>query len=189
MKFAHKSYLKPLLHAAKYPTTSVHGVFLADNSSDNVVDAVPFFHFWSSLTPMLEIAMTQVELHCKANGLRIIGYYEANEKLEDEALSLIGQKIASQIHQVNPEAFAVVIKNRNISSEEVAFLPYHFKEGQWRVSKGAFTESNTLFTLENESSPALAAKAVREGLFSQVADFDNHLENVKEDWLTNKEIA
>ncbi|KAF9190266.1 hypothetical protein BGZ51_008797 [Haplosporangium sp. Z 767] len=175
MKFAHKSYLKPLLHAAKYPTTSVHGVFLADNSSDNVVDAVPFFHFWSSLTPMLEIAMTQVELHCKANGLRIIGYYEANEKLEDEALSLIGQKIASQIHQVNPEAFAVV--------------PYHFKEGQWRVSKGAFTESNTLFTLENESSPALAAKAVREGLFSQVADFDNHLENVKEDWLTNKEIA
>ncbi len=59
MKFSHKSYLKPLLHAAKYPTTAVNGVFLAD-ASDNVVDAVPFFHFWNTLTPMLEVAMTQV---------------------------------------------------------------------------------------------------------------------------------
>lgn len=60
MKFAHKSYLKPLLHAAKYPTTAVSGVFIADKTTGQVVDAVPLFHFWNSLTPMLEVAMSQV---------------------------------------------------------------------------------------------------------------------------------
>ncbi|KAF9173996.1 hypothetical protein BGX21_004326 [Mortierella sp. AD011] len=189
MKFAHKSYLKPLLHAAKYPTAAVNGVFLASTSSDTVVDAVPLFHFWNMLTPMLEVAFTQVDLHCKANGLRIIGYYEANERVDDVALSPVGQRIASQILQTVPEAFAVVINNESISTENVAFLPYQFKEGQWRVSKGAFTEKNTAFGLENDSSPVQTVKAIRDDLYNKLADFDNHLENVKEDWLTNKEIA
>ncbi|KAF9576794.1 hypothetical protein EC968_003301 [Mortierella alpina] len=188
MKFSHKSYLKPLLHAAKYPTASVNGVFLAD-ASDNIVDAVPFFHFWNTLTPMLEVAMTQVDLHCKANGLRIIGYYEANERLDDEALSLVGQKISSRILQVQPDAFAVVIKNGSINSDDIAFSPYQYKEGLWRVSRGAFTERDGVFSMENASSPALVVKALQDGLSSKLADFDSHLENVKEDWLTNKEIA
>ena len=58
MQISHKAYLKPLLHAAKFPTTAVNGVFLADASQ--TVDAVPFFHFWNTLSPMLEVAMTQV---------------------------------------------------------------------------------------------------------------------------------
>lgn len=61
MKFSHKAYLKPLAHATKYPTGPVNGVFLAEtNSTHLVVDAVPLFHFWGTLTPMLEVAMTQV---------------------------------------------------------------------------------------------------------------------------------
>ncbi|KAF9936388.1 hypothetical protein BGZ65_002444 [Modicella reniformis] len=189
MKFVHKSYLKPLLHAAKYPTTAVNGVFLADKTTGDVVDAVPFFHFWTTLTPMLEVAMTQVDLHCQVNGLRIVGYYEANERLDDEALSLVGQRVASRIVQVNEDAFAVVIKNANISTEDIAFLPYQFKEGQWRATKGAFAETKGSFTLENTSSPALTVKAIHDGLFNKIADFDNHLENIDQDWLTNKEIA
>ncbi|KAG0306337.1 ER membrane protein complex subunit 8 [Linnemannia gamsii] len=190
MKFSHKAYLKPLAHATKYPTGPVNGVFLAETNSTNlVVDAVPLFHFWGTLTPMLEVAMTQIDLHCKANGLRIIGYYEASERLEDVALSLVGQKIASQIHHVNPEAFAVVIKNQKINSDDVAFMPYQFKEGQWRVSKDAFSDKNADFSFENSSSPTVVAKALRGGLWEKLADFDNHLENIKEDWLTNKAVV
>ena len=75
MKFSHKSYLKPLLHAAKYPTAAVNGVFLAD-ASDNVVDAVPFFHFWNTLTPMLEVAMTQVTPHHQTSSVFL---YESDQ--------------------------------------------------------------------------------------------------------------
>ncbi|KAF9439243.1 hypothetical protein BGZ76_007444 [Entomortierella beljakovae] len=186
MKFAHKSYLKPLLHATKYPTDMVNGVFLAD-SGENVVDAVPLFHFWNMLTPMLEVAMNQVDLYCKANGLRIIGYYEASEKIDNVALSTLGQKITSQILQDSPDAFAVVIKNQGISTDDAAFMAYTFKEGQWRNNKGAFTE-NKSFELESASSPAQTVKAIRDGVYSKLVDFDSHLENIKGDWLTNKQV-
>lgn len=48
-------------------------------------------------------------MYSKANGLRIIGYYEANECVDDEALSLVGQKISEQILKAEPEAFALVV--------------------------------------------------------------------------------
>lgn len=70
MQISHKAYLKPLLHAAKYPTTAVNGVFLADASQ--TVDAVPFFHFWNTLSPMLEVAMTQVPFFFFFDSLLII---------------------------------------------------------------------------------------------------------------------
>ncbi|KAF9413427.1 hypothetical protein BGZ94_000728 [Podila epigama] len=183
------AYLKPLLHAAKYPTTAVNGVFLSDNNASVVVDAVPFFHFWNTLTPMLEVAVAQVEHYATANNLKIIGYYEASEKDVQVNLSTVGQKIASKILETNSDAFAVVIKNADISNGQVAFLPYQFKEGHWRASKDAFTEKSTLFTLENASSPAQVARAIETGVYSQLADFDNHLENVQADWLVNKAIA
>lgn len=54
----------------------------------------------------------QVEHYANANGLRIIGYYEANEKDLDDALSLVGQKVASKILESNPEAYAVVVSQK-----------------------------------------------------------------------------
>ncbi len=57
------------------------------------------------------------------------------------------------------------------------------------MSRGAFSEKGGVFSMENGSSPALVVKALQDGLSSKLADFDSHLENVKEDWLTNKEIA
>ena len=57
------------------------------------------------------------------------------------------------------------------------------------MSRGAFSEQGGFFSLENGSSPSLVVRALQDGLSSKLADFDSHLENVKEDWLTNKEIA
>jgi hypothetical protein len=67
--------------------------------------------------------------------------------------------------------------------------PYLFKEGQWRASKGAFSEKDDTFILEDGSSPAITVKAISDGLYSKIADFDSHLEDVKEDWLTNRNVA
>lgn len=54
----------------------------------------------------------QVEHYANANGLRIIGYYEANEKDQDDTLSLVGQKIASKILESNAEAYAIVVSQK-----------------------------------------------------------------------------
>lgn len=64
-----RAYAKMLLHAMKYPHHSVNGIFLAEkrrskehNSGPvNIVDSVPLFHLSLSLTPMLEVAMMQVQ--------------------------------------------------------------------------------------------------------------------------------
>jgi hypothetical protein len=61
-----KAYVKPLLHAAKYPHCAVNGVLLAEqqkHKEDKVlklVDAVPLLHTSLTLTPMIEVALCMV---------------------------------------------------------------------------------------------------------------------------------
>jgi ER membrane protein complex subunit 8/9 len=62
-----RAYALPLLHAAKYPSSEVCGILLADASSSdsetvNITKAVPLFHHWTTLTPMLEVALQQVNV-------------------------------------------------------------------------------------------------------------------------------
>ncbi|VEL15505.1 unnamed protein product [Protopolystoma xenopodis] len=80
------SIAKPALHAAKYPHSAINGLFLCDrndSTSINVVDCIPLFHSALSLVPMLEIAFYQIESYCIRQGLRICGYYQANENIND----------------------------------------------------------------------------------------------------------
>ena len=61
-----EAYLKIILHACKYPSSTVNGVLLAqeepeDKSSKIIIaDAIPLFHHWNTLTPMLEVGLQQV---------------------------------------------------------------------------------------------------------------------------------
>lgn len=63
--FSSRAYCKIILHAAKYPHCSINGVLLAKagsykNKDIEFVDAIPLFHISLNLTPMAEIALTQV---------------------------------------------------------------------------------------------------------------------------------
>ena len=66
------AFVKMFLHLAKYPELAVNGVLLSDrtaagnNDADsssylNFVDCIPLFHGVLSLSPMLEIALSQVK--------------------------------------------------------------------------------------------------------------------------------
>lgn len=69
VSFSPRAYCKMILHCAKYPHCSVNGVLLAGNpkSKDSksgsglvFVDAIPLFHICLDVSPMYEIALTQV---------------------------------------------------------------------------------------------------------------------------------
>ena len=64
-----RSYAKILLHAAKYPHCKVDGLLigkLSNNGRDALAtDAVPLFHLGHGLTPMLEMALSQVKVLLK----------------------------------------------------------------------------------------------------------------------------
>lgn len=59
------AYAKLILHAVKYPHCAVNGIILArekdGNSKDlEIVDAIPLFHHSHYVSPMAEVALTQV---------------------------------------------------------------------------------------------------------------------------------
>lgn len=65
VEFSATAYGKMMLHAAKYPHCAVNGILLAKSGQEDsnlldLVDAVPLFHDCIYLSPMAEIALTQV---------------------------------------------------------------------------------------------------------------------------------
>lgn len=76
ISFSPRAYGKMILHCAKYPHCAVNGVLLAENSKSKAlkndgslhfVDAIPLFHICLHLSPMYEVALTQVKLHCRSS--------------------------------------------------------------------------------------------------------------------------
>ena len=49
------------------------------------------------LTPMLEVALGQVEARCERAGLAVAGYYHANRSLKDNGVDVFSQKIADKV--------------------------------------------------------------------------------------------
>lgn len=66
-KIQSRAYTKLVFHAAKFPHCAVNGILLAEKESIGIgkkpliiVDAIPLFHQCLYLSPMAEIALTQV---------------------------------------------------------------------------------------------------------------------------------
>lgn len=69
VKFSARAYCKMMLHAAKYPHCAINGILLAEEQKCKgdkmakclfICDAIPLFHHCLHVTPMAEIALTQV---------------------------------------------------------------------------------------------------------------------------------
>lgn len=74
VNFSSHAYCKMMLHAAKYPQCAVNGVLLASNDQNDgrsqsvaYVDAIPLFHLCLNVSPMAEIALSQVRQHIYLN--------------------------------------------------------------------------------------------------------------------------
>ena len=137
--FDRTALLKILLHAAKYPASSVNGILLADTKkgksaadSVTVVDAIPVLHSFLTLAPVLETALIQVfsgakqkttptyfklayvpslqiQSFAKQKGLQLIGYYHANERFDDTELGPSARKIADKLYANNSLSCAVLV--------------------------------------------------------------------------------
>lgn len=65
--FSARCYLKIVMHAFRYPHATVNGVLIMEkkgksNKQNRFVDAIPLFHSGHGLAPMMEIALTQVDM-------------------------------------------------------------------------------------------------------------------------------
>lgn len=93
------AYALPILHAARYPSYTVLGLFLGSlNPSGDVIveDAVPLLHHYTSLTPMAEAGLSLVRAEAKSRGLSLVGLYVIYEG-EVTGLGRVGERVLQEL--------------------------------------------------------------------------------------------
>ena len=83
--------------------TIIQIVFIR-SSHVNVADCIPLFHQIEGLSPMVEVALAQIETRCSAAGLYICGYYHANRSLKDTSVNVFSQRIADKVAELSPNS-------------------------------------------------------------------------------------
>uniref|UniRef100_A0A8D8LG17 ER membrane protein complex subunit 8/9 homolog n=1 Tax=Cacopsylla melanoneura TaxID=428564 RepID=A0A8D8LG17_9HEMI len=188
ISFNELAYCKMILHAVKYPHCAINGVLLATlqdtkESPKNLtfVDAIPLFHLCLHVTPMIEVALTQISSYAQSNGLVIAGYYLANENIRDVSYDKPYQsRIADKIAEYFPSACLVVLDNKKITQtmQEPALLVAHNSDGKWKpVNKNSVSVDDT--TLSSVST------LIQKNMSQYLVDFDNHLDNLSQDWTNS----
>ncbi|PBK83966.1 UPF0172-domain-containing protein [Armillaria gallica] len=184
-----RAYFKIFFHAAKHPHQPVNGVLVGKEEAGivTIVDIIPLLHHWTSLSPMMEIGLDLAGRTAESMQMKLVGYYQASERIDDTALAPVGEKIASKVKEGFGAAVAFVIDGNKLGTGDAALVPYVSQGSSWRCNPTDFAPGS-LFQLASADLPARAVKLVKERrLHQKFGDFDDHLEDVTIDWLKNKD--
>ncbi|XP_028165257.1 ER membrane protein complex subunit 8/9 homolog [Ostrinia furnacalis] len=189
-----KAYAKIILHAAKYRHCAVNGVLLADgskikdgakNQDLEIVDTIPLFHHSHYVSPMAEVALTQIETMAQADNLVIAGYYAGCENFGANTVEACpGQKIAEKIVEYFPSAVFIVIDNKRFMQhlDSPAIKLHKYSDGKWKQRE---INMKTLFP--NPDVLKTVSYLLQYGVEKDLVDFDNYLDDTTQDW-TNRGI-
>eukprot|EP01126_Amoeba_proteus_P006576 TRINITY_DN1229_c0_g1_i13.p1 TRINITY_DN1229_c0_g1~~TRINITY_DN1229_c0_g1_i13.p1 ORF type:complete len:198 (-),score=27.67 TRINITY_DN1229_c0_g1_i13:350-943(-) len=182
IQFSGASYQKLILHLIKYPSLTVNGVFLGLQRSSTLLieDSIPLFH-GPCLSPMLEIALLQVESYANSRDLHIVGYYHAPASKTDEKLPPIAEQIASQIQSNYEGACLFLVKNIQTYEDHISgtFFTFSKKTRRWETNQArtpSFTKDTSSKIWEELS------ENIEKRVFLNLSDFDNHLHDIQNDW-------
>ncbi|XP_023297273.2 ER membrane protein complex subunit 8/9 homolog [Lucilia cuprina] len=178
-KFSERAYAKIIFHAAKYPHLAVNGILLASKSDTEIIDAIPLFHQCLYVTPMVEIALMQIDAYAERENLVVAGYYCAAENFLDNSLDKApAAKIADKIQENYKNACFVIIDNKlmTLGQEVPAIKVFGCSSDSGRWTKADFK------LLQSETTLQAVSALLKRGAMKDVVDFDNHLDNPENDW-------
>ncbi|XP_047516928.1 ER membrane protein complex subunit 8/9 homolog [Pieris napi] len=190
--FTTSAYAKMILHAAKYPHCAINGILLADGSKVkddaknpdlDIVDAMPLFHHSHNLTPMAEVALTQIDNMAQTDNRIIVGYYAACENYNDSSVEKCpSTKIAEKIAEFFPSALFAVIENKKLARNMTspALKIHRFNDGKWKLQE----TSKLLFPppLQQSEVLELVSHLLQWEASKDLVDFDNYLDDMSQDW-------
>ena len=177
--FSPMAYSKMMLHITRHAETSVNGYLLGHAMADGAVaveDAVPLFHT-QTLAPMLEVATHMVA--DRSEGRAIVGYYFANERLNDRDVPILAERVVTGLESKCPGAILVQIVNERLRDPEDHALQAWArsgKQGVWIASLGIRSDDASGKTMQ--TGLKLATDAIAESLHLGFYDFDDHLADV-----------
>lgn len=188
------AFAKVILHAAKYPAYPVNGLLIRSKAAGggdlgviHCEDAIPLTHVFLSkyCTPTMEIALAQVEQQCKDSKSEVVGYYQANQNVEDTSPDFIATRIAEKLHDSNPNLIVVMVNNEQLDSnlETIPFVVYRFNEGKLKIQ-----DRPIRLVPDDQECLATVSALIQAKAYRQLIDFDNHMDNIKEDYWANSKI-
>lgn len=194
--------LKLLMHAAKYPASAINGLLLGSLFNEDalllsnegaprlqVADIIPLFHEHLNLTMALEAALIQVDAYARSRNLEVVGLYHANEVVDDTRLCSAACTIADKLQQQSsPHAVIFLVDNNQLgnflSGKCESFLQLYERQ---RGASGWKASARTV-GLQSETLPKQYISCIGDGKHRQLADFDDHLDDLTRDW-TNPSIV
>ncbi|ORY95795.1 hypothetical protein BCR43DRAFT_459701 [Syncephalastrum racemosum] len=184
------AYALPLLHAAKYPHEQVCGVLLGEVTPQGAIHlktGIPLFHHWTSLTPMLEVALRQADLYAAGKQLHVVGWYQANADERDSNLHETAIRVANTIRKNAGQAVVFNVNNRRLvnledMAQENPIVPYVYENNAWVGVKNPFSGKSSV-TLTYDETYAKVRGMISSAKYNQIYDFDDHLDSVEHDWL------
>eukprot|EP00850_Spirogloea_muscicola_P011760 SM000074S21670 [mRNA] locus=s74:232010:233372:- [translate_table: standard] len=141
-------------------------------------------------SPQAESPGSQIDEHFASleDPLAIVGYYHANERFDDVELGSVARTIADHIARHCPEACALLLDNKVLAKalqeEGGACAPvvqlYLKESGRgWRPAAA----KDAQLQLQSPDSGSELLGYVKEERYHHVLDFDDHLDDVTNDWL------
>merc|ERR1711868_40281 len=176
LEISTRAYCKMVMHAAKYPSSSINGVLLSKvgggSNPVKYMDCIPMLHINTALAPMVEVALAQIESEVSRCGLVISGMYHAHDNLRDNHVDTFSQKIADKIADNVPGSILL-----NIDTHALIVQQHDSNIGKWRKR-----DSNSV-KLEHDSVTLQCATAViHKKMYRDLVDFDMHLDDISLDY-------
>ncbi|XP_074287253.1 ER membrane protein complex subunit 8/9 homolog [Silene latifolia] len=184
------AYIKLVLHALKHKTNAVNGVLLGRyEQSKGVVEiseAVPLFHSNIGLLPPLEVALMQIEEYYSDQGLSLVGYFHANERVDDKDLSNVAKNIGDHLCRYFPQSGILLLDNKKLEAlskvkDRSPVMQLYRRDGsKWKV--GGVEEGGRL-GLKEPSANVMLLDYISSKKWEDIVDFDDHLDDISKDWL------
>ncbi|CDW80082.1 UNKNOWN [Stylonychia lemnae] len=138
------------------------------------------------MSGLLEVAFDMIESHLlsQSDDLQILGIYEAplQSKSQDQNVSSVGQAIAQQLrinNQVDPLIieFDAITRQRQVNDQMQQYQKMQI-EGFSLNQNGSPTKCEM-----NEIEFQIIEPYYDDKRYLQLCDFDDHFENINNDWL------
>jgi hypothetical protein len=106
------AYSLPLLHAARYTSNTVLGIFLGtidpSTRSITVSSAIPLLHHYTSLSPVAEAGISLIQAEAERVGKKLVGLYVAHEG-PTSGLGRVGERVLEGLREDFDGAFGLVV--------------------------------------------------------------------------------
>lgn len=125
----------------------------------------------------------------KEKGSEVVGWYRANERIEDLTVPPIHARIASKLFAQFPFACFLMIDNARLTpghnKPALQLLTRTNNDQEWKVRADelAVAEAESVATYQ------VLATMMKERRFDKLNDFDAHLEDASRDWLNEALFA